>query len=122
MVALALGSLLTVQTGCVVLGAGAAGAGAMAYLRGELAGNLEARFSEASRAAEGAIKDLEFTLVENRGDALTRNITARTADDKKVEIKLSSVSSQLTKIQIRVGIFGDETISLAILERIKARL
>jgi len=49
-------------------------------------------------------------------------IIARNAEDKRVEIKLSAVGEKHTKISIRVGAFGDERISIGILEKIKAKL
>ena len=49
-------------------------------------------------------------------------IVARTAEDKKIEIKVSSVSAAQAKVQIRVGVFGDEALSQRILEKIRANL
>ena len=49
-------------------------------------------------------------------------LVARTALDKKVGITLANSGKKLTSIKIRVGLFGDGALSLAILDRIKAGL
>lgn len=115
----ALGAL---QTGCVAVVAGAAGASAVAYVRGELQGTLTASLEASERASNGALAQLQLVKINEKRDAFVAIITARTADDKKVEIKLTKLADQTTKVQIRVGVFGDESKSLAILDKIKSNL
>lgn len=55
-------------------------------------------------------------------DALKAVLVARTAMDKKIEIAISNTGKKLTKIKIRVGVFGDEQLSMSILDKIKAGL
>ena len=55
-------------------------------------------------------------------DALTAILIARTAEDRKVEIKVSKTGDQSAKVQIRVGFFGDEALSLTVLDKIKTNL
>ncbi|MFA5056729.1 MAG: DUF3568 family protein [Opitutaceae bacterium] len=109
-------------TGCVAVVAGAAGAGTVAWVMNRLDATLDTNFEKAATAANLAIKQLEFAKVSEKKDALTATLIARTAEDKKVEIKVLKVSDQSTKVQIRVGVFGDKTVSLAILDKIKANL
>jgi len=120
--ALALAALVGVQSGCLVVAAGAAGAGTVAYIRGELEASLEGRYDAVVTAASGAVTDLKFARISENKDALTAVIIARTADDKKIEIRVTRVTDTLSKVQIRVGIFGDEFVSVSILDRIKANL
>ncbi len=47
---------------------------------------------------------------------------ARTAGDKKIKIVVDRVGDTVTNVNIRVGVFGDERISLALLDKIKADL
>ena len=122
--ALALGLLLAVaglQSGCVVVAAGA-GAGAVAYIRGDLESTLSANLDRSGRAVAAAIDQLKFARISERKDAMLVVSVARNAADKRIEVRLESVGEQLTKIKIRVGLFGDETLSLAILEKVKANL
>ncbi|MDD2763808.1 MAG: DUF3568 family protein [Opitutaceae bacterium] len=113
---------LTSLTGCVAVVAGAAGAGTVAWVRGELNATLDTNFEKAANAADLAIKQLQFAKVSEKKDSLSATIIARTAQDKKVVVKVTKVSDQAAKVQIRVGYFGDETVSLAILDKIKTNL
>jgi len=117
----ALALAVALQSGCVVAAVGA-GAGAVAYIRGDLEATLESSLNATNKAAGRAISQLEFAKVSENKDALTSNITARTAQDKKVEIFMTKVSDSITKVRIRVGVFGDEAVSMAILDKIKAAL
>lgn len=112
----------TLQSGCIVVAAGAAGAGAVAYIRGELQATLSQTLEATDQAANKALTQLQLVKINETKDAFIAILTARTADDKKVEIKLTKVSAESTKVQIRVGVFGDETRSMAILDKIKANL
>lgn len=114
---------IAAQPGCVALMAGAAaGAGAVAYIRGELQADIERRYEVVERAANRAIADLQFVKVNEKKDAMVAIILARTAEDTKVQIRISRVSDTMTKVQIRVGVFGSETLSRAVLDKIKAEL
>jgi hypothetical protein len=116
-----LGVVLVSLTGCMLAAAGA-GAGAVAYARGELEASLAGDYDTVVEAARGAVADLEFARISETKDALKAVLVSRTAMDKKVEIALANSGKKLTSIKIRVGILGDEQLSLAILDKIKARL
>jgi hypothetical protein len=109
-------------TGCVAVVAGAAGAGTVAWVRGELEARLDASYEKAATAANLAIKQLQFAKISEKKDALTAILIARTAEDRKVEIKVLKVGDQSAKVQIRVGVFGDEALSLTILDKIRTNL
>jgi hypothetical protein len=118
----AMAASLLLGAGCFLVAAGAAGAGTVAYIRGELDSPLDAGLETADHAANRAVEQLQFVKVGETKDALKATITARTGDDKKVEIIVTSTGDNLTKVQIRVGVFGDEVISRAILDHIKTNL
>lgn len=119
-VGLSAASLLTLP-GCVAVAAGD-GAGVVAYVRGDLETTLGKDYSAVVDATRVAIKELEFAKISDDKDAFKAFIIARTAVDKKVEITLTNAGKGLTSIKIRVGVFGDEQLSLAILAKIKAGL
>jgi len=112
---------LFVLPGCVAAAAGA-GAGVVAYVRGDLEATLANDYSKVVDATREAIKALEFAKVSDSKDAFKALIVAHTAVDKKVEILVTNSGKDLTGLKIRVGVFGDEQLSLAILEKIKAGL
>jgi hypothetical protein len=121
LVAVCLGVSLAGLSGCVLAAAGA-GAGAVAYVRGDLEANLDHDYNAVVDAARGALGDLEFARVSENKDALKAVMVSRTAMDKKVEVTIANSGKSLTNIKIRVGVFGDEQVSMSVLERIKARL
>ncbi len=119
---LVLAAVLPWLTGCVVVAAGAVGAGAVAYVRGELAASVEADLDSTYAAAQQALEKLEFAKIDQRKSGLDAQLVHRTALDKRVEIKLKKVTDRLTKIEIRIGIVGDQELSLTLLDKIRAEL
>jgi len=115
-------ALLASLSGCVAVVAGAAGAGTVAWVQGRLDAALDANFDKAEKAANQAIEQLQFIKIGEKKDALAAVFTVRTALDKKVDIKILRVGDASSQAQIRVGLFGDEALSLTILEKIKSDL
>lgn len=109
-------------TGCVIVAAGAAGAGAVAYVRGEMEANLEHDLNAVFKAAQRALADLELAKIDDQKSGVDALLISRTALDKRVEIKLRKITGNVTKVQIRIGLMGDQELSLTILEKIKAGL
>lgn len=118
---LSLGAL-GLQQGCVAVVAGAGAGAAVAYVRGDLDTTLETGLDKGVDAVNGAISQLKFAKVSEKKDALEAIVIARNAADKRIEIRLEHQGARLTKLKIRVGVFGDEALSLAILEKIKSNL
>ena len=116
-------AVAVLQTGCVLFVAGAAaaaGVGTYAYVNGELKGSEAVSLDKAWDASQAAMKDLEFPITTKSKDALQAELTARNSADKKIVIALKKVSDGATEIRIRVGTFGDESLSQLILEKIKS--
>ena len=103
----------------VFLMGGAAGAGTVAYVGGEMKTVEEISLNKAWNATQKAMKDLEFTITSKEKDAFNSQLIAKGAANKIIKIKLNRQSNMLTEIRIRVGTFGDESLSLQILEIIK---
>ncbi len=117
------GLALVTLAGCgAVIAGAAAGAGAIAYMRGELEATEEAPIGAVVTATHAAIDDLELKLISSEADAYSGKITAETARGTDIGISLKRVSDNVTEIHIRVGVFGDEDLSRLIHEKIKARL
>jgi Protein of unknown function (DUF3568) len=118
--ALALLPLLT--TGCVIVAAGAVGAGAVVYVRGELESIVDAPYAKLVDATRSALKDLEYVKISEKKDALEAEFIYRTALDKKVTLRLNKMENDLSRLRIRIDVIGDEALSKTILEKIKANL
>jgi hypothetical protein len=98
---------------------GAAGAGTVAWVRGELKALEDVTLDRAWPAAKQAMSDLEFMVTKSEKDAFEGKLVARGAGDKKIVVSLKKESDAVTEIRIRVGTFGDEAMSRKILETIK---
>jgi hypothetical protein len=121
-VALVLGIAAAGLTGCVaVVAAGAAGTG-VAWYSGRLEANLDQNLDAVFTASQKALNQLEFANISNKKSSVDAQLVSRTALDKKVEVTLEKVTDRSTKVIIRVGVFGDETLSMSILDKIKAAL
>ncbi|UJS18034.1 MAG: DUF3568 domain-containing protein [Candidatus Jettenia sp.] len=117
-----LGIVLLSGGGCAALRGGGAAAGTVAYVMGELKSMEEASLERTWEAAQKTMEDLEFIVTSKQKDVLTARLIARGANDKKIVIQLKKVSEDLTEVRIRVGTFGDESLSRQILERLKKNL
>lgn len=109
------------QTGCLFVAAGA-GAGTVAYIRGELNSPLEASLDQAIAATRKAIDELKFHQISDKADALSAEFQLRDAQDDSIRVLLKRQTDNLTNVSIRVGTFGDEAISQTVLEKIKNHL
>lgn len=119
---LLLGLLPMITSGCLLVAAGAAGAGAVVYVRGELESLLDQPYPKVVEATRAALKDLEYARNSEKKDALEAELIYRTALDKKVTIRINRTGDKLTKVRIRIDLLGDEKLSKVILERIQASL
>ena len=79
-------------------------------------------FSQALLGHSNVSMTEHYAKVSENKDALKAVLVARTAMDKKIEITISNSGKKLTNIKIRVGVFGDEQLSMSILDKIKAGL
>jgi len=123
---LGIGLLLTVgmQSGCMaaIFGGGAlAGAGALAYSRGDVSVVEHVNVSEAWAATLAAMDDLSITIVSRENELRGRALVAW-RDDKRVRVRLGPQDNGSTEIRVRVGLFGDKRMSWQILKQIHDRL
>jgi hypothetical protein len=122
---LLIGCILTTLSGCAVallgVGAGAGVAGAT-YVMGKLEDEVDAPVPKVQRATVAALKSLGLPVDKERGDKLAAELESETADQKKVWVSITSLTSSRSKIVIRVGLLGDEVRSRQILQAIRARL
>ena len=116
---------LAAQPGCTALifGGGAmAGAGIVAYAKGEISVTEDVNLSRVWSATQLAVDDLALTVVERQRDDLGAKLVALNRDSKRVSVRLERQPRDYTEIRIRVGIFGDEKLSRTLLSEIRQRL
>lgn len=91
-------------------------------VQGTLTATLEGTMPEVVAATNATLEDLELVAVESTVDKLKGKITARMAVGTHVTIGLRAVDFDSTTVRIKVGTFGDRTISLQIFRNIERRL
>jgi hypothetical protein len=103
-------------------GASAAEATADAYVRGGYRMAEAYSIGIAQRATLTALSDLGMPAHRERSSEKYAEIFARTSDGYSVRVELIAKSDVVTRLNIRVGTFGDETLSQLIANTIRARL
>lgn len=113
-------------TGCAFLAvgaaAGAAGAGAVAYVNGELKVTESMSLDTAYKAAELALVNLKMDTVKAEKNGLNAKIEVLATTGKKATIQLRKLGDKSTEVRIRVGVFGDETIARQIHDKMQANV
>ena len=113
---------MMLNEGCMVAAVGLGAAGTIAYVRGDLQSFESERIDEVYEATLEAVDELELNVTTKSKDALSALIVARDADDKKVTIKLKATAEGPTELSIRIGVFGNETKSRLIYQKIRENL
>lgn len=121
LIAMLVGSMLLLQ-GCVVAAVGLGAAGTIAYVRGDLQAVESEGIDAVYEATLKAMNELELLPTRKTKDALGAEIVTYDAQDKKIMIKLKSAAEGTTKISIRIGVFGSETESRLIYQKIRDNL
>lgn len=118
-------SLFTLITSCVpllIVGGAGVGAGGAIWYKGKLEATLHATIHQTRSATLNALKDLNLPVMLEKKDNLVAIIDSEISDGTRIWIKLNSLTESTTKVNIRVGILGDEARSNRILEAIKRNL
>lgn len=109
--------------GCAaLLVGGAAGAGSVVYVKGELKEDMAASVSRVHHASIAALKELGLPIIEDTHDELSAKIQSRFADGSEVWIGIESFTAESSKVTIRVGVMGDEQKSRQILDGVHKHL
>lgn len=110
-------------SGCaaVVVGA-AAGAGGFAYVNGEMTGTQPASLDQTWAAAQTTMQELQFPILTKSKDGAQAELTAKDSKGTKITLHLKRLSDTATDARVRVGVFGDQTLSRTILDKIRAHV
>jgi hypothetical protein len=99
---------MIVVQGCALFAVGVvagAAAGTVSYAGNELRTTQEVSLERAWDAANGTVKELQFTMVETRKDGLRGILRARNTQDQPIVIQTIRKSDRLTEIRVKVGTF-----------------
>ncbi len=108
-------------SGCAAGVAALAGAGAAAYVVGDVKRTYPCPIDVAWNASLNALAATEVPVVDAAKDQLKARIEARTATGDKIKIVLAS-QGPVTTLSIRVNTFGNKQLSAAVLREIDRQL
>jgi Protein of unknown function (DUF3568) len=131
-----IGLLLLTNTGClagIILGAGAAAAGGAAagyyWVQGRMYRDYPSDFTQSHAAVQAAMAENHLPLLsQEHPSAGAEVLETRTTDGSSVKIYLTTGASPLpaegavTRIAVRVGVFGEENVSKRVLDQIGKHL
>lgn len=103
-------------------GVSVAQAGYAAFVRGELEVAMRVPLAAAFAATHAALDNLQFTVQRASLDTARGELRAREASGRRLSIVLERKTPVVTKINIRVGTFGDQAMSRLILAYIHNQL
>jgi hypothetical protein len=89
---------------------------------GVLRSTLPGSMPDVVNATNTTLTDLELVGIDSTVDKLKGKITARMAVGTKVTINLEAIDFENTSIKIKVGTFGDASVSMQILRNIEKHL
>jgi len=95
-----------------------AAGGTVSYMRGDLKATVPKDIDAVYKATKKGLEELELIVTKAPKDALGAEIVAYDARNKKIRVRLKAAAENATKISIRVGWFGSETISRLIYQKI----
>ncbi|MGB2864933.1 MAG: DUF3568 family protein [Sedimentisphaerales bacterium] len=113
---------LVLNEGCMIAAVGIGAAGTVAYVRGDLESIESESIDDVYEASLKALKELELLPTRKSKDALGAEIVTYDAQDKKITIRLKSAAEKTTELSIRIGVFGSETKSRLIYQKIRDNL
>ncbi len=111
--------------GCaaVLVGSGVAvGAAAVGWQRGWLKTTIDQPLERVQRAARSALADFRVALDSEASGPTALTLSGPLPDGRQVLVKLNVVGEKTTAVSIHIGFWGDQNLSLKLLEQIKKHL
>ncbi len=97
-------------------------AGSTAFINGELESAVVKPMQEVFDAADAALRELQFKMGICKLGEINGYLYAYETQHRRIEINISKRSPAVTKVNIRVGVFGDQSISRLIMETMQNKL
>lgn len=118
-------ALPLLATGCApafIVGGAAAGGGTMVWYRGWFKQTIDVPQNRVFRAARAALADFKVALEDETPKENSGVLDGYAADGRRVMVKTKAVGEKATRVRVRVGFWGDQELSLKILEQLKKHL
>ena len=96
--------------------------GATAFIGGELHKAYKLPMEQVAEAARAAIESLKLRPGVDRINEHSIYLMAREENGREISMRLEPVSPVVTRLKIRVGVWGDQSVSDLVLHEIEARI
>lgn len=106
----------------VTAGASVLQAGSSAFINGELEAAIPKPLPEVYDAADAALRELQFPMGHAKLGDYNGYLYASETQRRRIEITVEKKSPVVTKVNIRVGVFGDQSVSRLILATLQSKL
>lgn len=73
-------------------------------------------------AARSALDEMNMKFVTHASTSMDGSLSAKTAQNKEIDIKVKKEGDNVSKMTVRVGVLGDQTISDAVIRETRERL
>jgi hypothetical protein len=110
------------STGCVLLVGAGAGAGAIAYIKGESIRTYDSPMKDVTLAAQKAFTSLTISATGTNIGEIESTLEGTMKDESKVTVKFISKTPKTTEVKIRVGVIENKNASERIHEEILKNL
>lgn len=97
-------------------------AGTSAYIRGVLEAAERGSLDELWQATTRMLDTLRFRVIQADRYPQSCYFACKTDNGLTITVRLEQFSTEVTHVEIRVGFFGDQSLSLLILESIRAEM
>ncbi|MFO7718629.1 MAG: DUF3568 domain-containing protein [Thermodesulfobacteriota bacterium] len=115
-------ALVVLSSGCAAVALGTAGgAGTYVYLKGQLVREYNAGMDRSYDAVLSTCNALDLEI-QSRSHNLSEAKVSALDGDRTVHFRLKSLSTQKTKLSVRVGLLGDKVASQRIHEEFSRQL
>src|SRR5688500_17835622 len=115
-------ALACTQAGCLVVAAAAGAGTTVAYVRGDLESSVNGNPEQVTAASKKAMEEMKFTVISSGASNIDGQVVARTAQDTQVKVVVQAQGDDVSAVKIRVGNFGNQSLSAQILEKIRANV
>lgn len=89
---------------------------------GNVTASIRGTPPEMIAATERALRRLDMQVVASHATAVDGRVTARSPRGRAVDVRVQDGADAFSQVSVRVGAFGDEDASVALLRRIRREL
>ncbi|MEW5894833.1 MAG: DUF3568 family protein [Candidatus Omnitrophota bacterium] len=104
--------------GAILVGTAAGVAGAYVWTQGNLELNVNYSVEELYQASRAALEELDFMVERDSHDHFEARISARSREQRKTLIRIEGKTELLSRIRVRVGVWGDRDESQIVMNAI----